>query len=119
MSLVTFENDPSTNTPLNASNLNNNFEELEGYALLSESLTLLTSGWTLNSGTNLYEYEVTNASVTANHKVDIYMDIDNQAKFTGTAYTQTFAGSYKIYTDELPAEAISCTAYIELVKVGA
>jgi len=82
----------------------------------AEALTLATSGWELNSETDLYEYEVTNVNVTTNHKVDLILDITNQAKFTGSAYTETFAGSYKIYTDELPEEAISCTAYI--IKVG-
>ena len=89
---------------------------VNGYRPISESLTLTTSGWELNALTNLYEYEVTNANVTINHRVDLILDIANQAKFEGSAYTQSFTGSYTIYTDTLPTEAISCTAYI--TKVG-
>lgn len=117
---VVFVDGDTGGTPLSANNLNSNFNYLDSglsdVATTSESLTLLTSGWTLNSGTNLYEYEITNANVTTDHKVDITMDITNQEKLSGSAYTQTFTGSYKIYTTELPAESISCTAYI--TKVG-
>ena len=83
---------------------------------IAESLTLATSGWELDPLTNLYEYEVLDNTITTNHRVDLILDITNQDKFTGSGYTETFVGSYKIYTDELPTEAISCTAYI--TKVG-
>ena len=118
---VTFVDGDTGGTPLSANNLNSNFTYLDsgisGITTTTESLTLLTSGWELNNESNLYEYTVTNVNVTTSHKVDLVLDISNQAKLTGSANTQTFAGSYKIYTDELPSEAISCTAYI--TKVGA
>lgn len=118
---VTFVDGDTGGTPLSASNLNGNFEYLEEeigeVGTTSEDLTLLTSGWVLNQTSNYYEYTITNANVTTNHKVDIDLDIDNQPKITGKAYTQTFEGSYKIITNELPTQAISCTAYIQKVGV--
>lgn len=118
---TTFVDGDTGGTPLSSANLNGNFEYLDnGITAItptSENLTLLTSGWELNNESNLYEYTVTNANVTTSHKVDLYLDIANQEKLSGYAYTQTFSGSYKIYTNELPSEAISCTAII--TKVGA
>ena len=123
MALVVFEDLPSTNTPLNAQNLNNNFSELEaeigsitGNKVIQETITLTTSNWALNSSTTYYEYSVTNASITADHLVNVYMDIENQAKMTGSAYTQSYAGGFKIISDKLPTQNITATITYELTE---
>ena len=81
----------------------------------SESLTISTSGWSLNSTTSYYEYSVTKSGVTASTQVNIYLDIDNQKKFTGTAYTLSSSGGYKIITDKLPTENISATVVYQVI----
>lgn len=43
MSLITFENLPSTNTPINAQNLNNNFDELNTGITNLQPVTLWTN----------------------------------------------------------------------------
>lgn len=90
---------------------------LGGNAKVTEvSVTLSAANWVLNSTTNCYEYTITNAAITANHLVNIYMDITNQAKMTGNAYTQSYAGGVKIITDELPESDISATLTYQLTE---
>lgn len=79
------------------------------------TLTLAMSNWTLNSTTNLYEYIITDTTVTTNHCVTIYMDISNQKKLKD-GYTESFSGSYKIYTSTAPIEDIVATVVITLTE---
>lgn len=111
MALVVFEDAPSTNTPLSSNNLNNNFNELK---TTTQTQTLLTSGWQLNSTTNKYEYTIQNSNITTSHKIIGDLDLDNQAKMTD-GIIQTFSGYYKIITSELPTEAI--TIQLTIIKI--
>ena len=116
MALIEFENLPSTDTPLNAQNLNNNFNETK---TTGETITLLTTGWVQNSSTGYYEYTVTDIDVTTNHLINGYMDLENQARLTD-GYILSADGSYKIITSTLPTEAITMqiTKQIMQVEVG-
>lgn len=120
MALVVFEDLPSTNTPLNAQNLNNNFNELAsgitGTQTTSETITLLTTGWVENSSTGYYEYTVTDTDVTANYLINGYMDLENQNKMED-GYIQSANGSYKIITSTLPEEAITMQITKQLLQV--
>lgn len=120
MALVVFEDLPSTNTPLNAQNLNNNFNELAGgiteTQTTSETITLLTTGWVQNVTTGNYEYTVTDTGVTANYLINGYMDLENQNKMED-GYIQSANGSYKIITSTLPEEAITMQITKQLLQV--
>lgn len=120
MALVVFEDLPSTNTPLNAQNLNNNFNELASgiteTQTTSETITLLTTGWIQNATTGNYEYTVTDTDVTANYLINGYMDLENQNKMED-GYIQSANGSYKIITSTLPEEAITMQITKQLLQV--
>lgn len=120
MALVVFEDLPSTNTPLNAQNLNNNFNELASgiteTQTTSETITLLTTGWEQNVTTGNYEYTVTDTDVTANYLINGYMDLENQNKMED-GYIQSANGSYKIITSTLPEEAITMQITKQLLQV--
>lgn len=122
MALVVFEDLPSTNTPLNAQNLNNNFNELAsgitGTQTTSETITLLTTGWEQNVTTGNYEYTVTDTDVTANYLINGYMDLENQNKMED-GYIQSTNGSYKIITSTLPTESITMQITKQLLQVSA
>lgn len=78
-------------------------------------LTLTSSNWILNSTTNLYEYTIEDIAVTVNHCVMLFMSIDNQKKLKD-GYTESFNGSYKIYTSIAPTEDILATVVITLTE---
>lgn len=122
MALVVFEDLPSTNTPLNAQNLNNNFNELASgiteTKTTSETITLLTTGWVQNATTGNYEYTVTDTDVTANYLINGYMDLENQNKMED-GYIQSANGSYKIITSTLPTESITMQITKQLLQVSA
>lgn len=79
------------------------------------SLTLISSNWIFNQSTNLYEYTITDNTVTANHFITICMDINNQKKLKD-GYVESFSGSYKIYTSKVPTDDISVTVVIVLTE---
>lgn len=85
--------------------------------LKSKVLTLLSSSWVQNQTTNYYEYDITDASITADTYVIGNLDIDNQQKFKGNVYIDSYSGGYKIITDELPTENISMTVCFNLTEV--
>ena len=80
-----------------------------------KTVTLTAASWTLNSTTNLYEYTVSDADVSADHLIEVIMDLANQAKLTD-GYVESFAGSYKFYTSVLPTSDISATVVFELTE---
>ena len=86
MALIQFEDLPSTNTPINANNLNNNFNELKAYTLYDnltgeESVTLSDSLANYNkievelriTDGNLYE---TRTILNPNNKTWIYTRVE-------------------------------------------
>lgn len=80
-----------------------------------KTVTLATSGWSQNQSTGLYEQTVVDADVTANHLIEVIMDLANQAKLTD-GYVESLSGSYKFYTSVLPTENITATVVFELTE---
>lgn len=61
MTLIKFENLPSTKTPINAENLNNNFSELNLRGLYSTNETIIG---TTDKGENIYRKKISFSSLT-------------------------------------------------------
>lgn len=98
-----------------SSDVSANTQSISNLKRKRETITLSTSNWLLNSNTNLYEYTVTDTNVTANHYIDVVMDLENQAKLED-GYVESFAGNYKFYTSTLPTEDITVTVVISLTE---
>ena len=88
-------------------------DEVNALKPKSKTLTLSVSNWVLNSNTQLYEYTVTDSTVSPSHIINCYMDLDNQVKLTD-GYTETYNGSYKIITSKQPIENITITVTKQL-----
>lgn len=86
--------------------------DITEYAPRVSTITIETTDWVLNSTTNNYEYTVTNSTITANHLVEIYMDLANQALMTD-GYTESFNGGYKIITTAQPSASITMTVKVQ------
>lgn len=73
-------------------------------------ITLLSASWTLVSG--LYEYDLTNANITANHVVDVIPENADIAIVKAAAIlpkTVSSAGSVKLYATNAPTGNIGVT----------
>lgn len=79
------------------------------------TLTLLANNWILNQNTNLYEYTITDSNITANHYIDVVMDLANQAKLED-GYVESYDGEYIFYTSKAPTEDITVTVVISLTE---
>lgn len=77
-----------------------------------DTLTLLTTGWVQNTTTQKYEYNVVDSTVTKDHLVCCYPDIDNQAKMTD-AETDSYNGGFKVITSELPTEDVVTNVVVQ------
>lgn len=88
-------------------------DEVNALKPKSKTLKLSVSNWVLNSNTQLYEYTVTDSTVSSSHIINCYMDLDNQVKLTD-GYTETYNGSYKIITSKQPIENITITVTKQL-----
>lgn len=69
MALIQFEDLPSTNTPLNASNLNNNFSELNGN--INDLSALVTDNTPTAIANSSITTNLTGASLSQNHSFKI------------------------------------------------
>lgn len=78
--------------------------------------TLNLANWVKNETTGNYEYSIVDPEVTANHLIEGYMDLENQAKMVD-GYIESYDGGYKIMTSELPTEAITMNMSIQKVGV--
>jgi len=70
--------------------------------------TLSVSGWTKNSDTGFYEYDIIDENITADTVVDGNCDIENQYKLD-SSYTSSYDGGFKVITTEKPNEDIEIT----------
>lgn len=75
-----------------------------------DTLTLLTTNW-VQSG-DKYEYTVVDESITEDHCVNCYPNIENQGKMTD-AETDSYNGGFKVITSELPTEDVVTTVTIQ------
>ena len=80
-----------------------------------KNITLAVNDWTLDNG--LYKNTVPDNSVTADHLIEVVMDLANQAKLTD-GYVESANGSYTFYTSVAPTEAISATVIFELTEAA-
>lgn len=81
----------------------------------NEEITIPVSNWQFNSQTNLYEYTVTDNTVTQNHFIEAVLDIANQKKISKGQIT-SYNGGYKIQVEKLPEEAITMTIIKTLTR---
>lgn len=70
-------------------------------------ITLSSNIWIKNTTTQNYEYTIIDESITINDVLEANMLIENQEKFSGRVDIESFNGSYKIKTTELPKENIT------------
>lgn len=76
------------------------------------TLTLASTGWVQNTTTQKYEYTVEDSTITEDHCVNCYPDIENQGKMTD-AETDSYNGGFKIITSELPTENVVTNVTIQ------
>ena len=93
MALIEFENKPSTNTPINATNLNNNFNELN-----NKIITRTFSKTNIVVSANSYKYETLSIPSVENYTI-VSLEITSVAG-AGSGYvqiTKTLSGDLMIY----------------------
>lgn len=83
------------------------------YAPKISNITVLSSEWIINSETNKYEYTKSDDNITNKHLIEIFMDLENQAKIAD-GYVESYDGGYKIITSTKPTEDINMTLKIQL-----
>ena len=92
---------------------NDNFNEC--YPTQVTSLTLLDTGWSLDSSSGLYEYDLSNANITANSIVEVIpdnADIDIVRAADILPRTDSSAGVVTIYATNEPTDDIGVTINI-------
>lgn len=103
-----------TQGTLVSAELMNNIEDgIYNNQLFNYEVTLLSTGWTLNSTTNLYDYDVVNTDITADTFVDVILDITNKQKISELE-VNSYDGGYKLSTTDLPTENITATVCYQL-----
>ncbi len=78
--------------------------------IISKTITLQASNWVLNKETEKYEYTIEDSGITENHQVKGYGDFETKLV---DGYTETYNGSFKIITTQLPEEEVSLDITIE------
>lgn len=101
-------------TPVMAEKLNNIENGIYNNQLFCYQLTLLSTNWTLNTTTNLYEYNVIDENITNDIYVIVDLDIVNSQKLEGTSQVNSYDGGYIISTTELPTQDITASVRYEL-----
>lgn len=97
---------------VNTQAINNNTQAITANTPVYYTLTLLTTGWVQNTTTQKYEYTVEDESITEDHCVCCYPDIDNQGKMTD-AEIDSYNGGFKVITSELPTENVVTNVVIQ------
>ena len=90
--------------------INANTQAITANTPVYDTLTLLSTNWVQNG--DKYEYTVEDSSITEDHCVNCYPDIDNQAKISN-AETDSYNGGFKVITLELPTEDITTTVVVQ------
>lgn len=96
-----------------AGRLSNQIYEIVKNGLKSYVTTLTLANWTLNSSTNLYEYDIIDSGITSNTLVNGILDLENQVKLND-AIINSYDGGFKILTSEKPFEDIEITITYQL-----
>lgn len=93
---------------------NQTFENLGLELPRYKQITLQVDSWTKNEETQEFEYDIKDATITENHRVDLNLDNQNQAKFKGSAHIKSYNGGFKVITTEQPTEEV--TGEISIIK---
>lgn len=88
-------------------------EKLNDMQMHSSEIVLSADNWSLDGSE--YVYIVEDAKITNKTKVDIDMDIANQKKFTGLAYTLSYNGGFKIITNKEVTEDVNASVSYQKV----
>lgn len=96
-----------------AGKLANQIYEIVKNGLKSYETTLTLDNWSLNSDTNLYEYDIIDSDITSNTLVNGNLDLANQVKLND-ASINSYDGGFKISTTEKPLEDIEITITYQL-----
>ncbi len=96
-----------------AGRLSNQIYEIVKNGLKSYVTTLTLANWTVNSSTNLYEYDIIDSGITSNTLVNGILDLENQVKLND-AIINSYDGGFKILTSEKPFEDIEITITYQL-----
>lgn len=134
--MLTFQDLPSTSTPINANNLNNNFSELKEYELYQDS-TGNANEITLSDSSANYKYlEIYAVSDNYQHSVRVYSPngtnfaIDMQYS-TDNNIINIFTSSFTISTNKITVSTVAnkfinasnsvasygSTPYIKIIRV--
>lgn len=84
--------------------------ETKADPIISKTITLQANGWVENKTTEKYEYTIEDSGITENHQVKGYGDFETKLV---DGYTETYNGSFKIITTQLPEEEVSLDITIE------
>lgn len=117
MALVTFEDLPSTNTPINASNLNNNFNELKTQSIYSTNETPI--GIWIN-GETLYRKTIDCGALVANSTKTVDTGLSNVTyiDFDGICTQNGNGWPYKMSTATNPARLTISNNQIQIQVSG-
>lgn len=103
-------------TPVVAEYMNNMENGIYDNQLFSYQTTLLTTGWTLNETTNLYEYNIAKEDITENTCINVNGDLINQQKLSDLQ-VNSYNGYFILSTSELPTEDVDVTICYQLANM--
>lgn len=76
---------------------------------VKQNITFLSSGWELNSTTQLYEYKFHDADITASTVVDVNIKVLDLEKADDLlSANESFNGYVQLYAESQPTDNISC-----------
>lgn len=90
--------------------INANTQAISANTPIYYTLTLLSTNWVQNG--EKYEYTVEDNTITEDHLINCYPDLDNQAKIS-SAETNSYNGGFKVITTELPTEDVTTNVTIQ------
>lgn len=121
MALITFEDLPSTNTPLNASNLNNNFEELEEKSEWKTLETNVSPSTNVNLPSSYNEIQVeinvNTSSTTTTNFITLILSKAQIDTITGSNYKNFRTGASYSSSFYFGVTVRAYATYISLTEV--
>lgn len=76
---------------------------------IKKNITISTTGWTLDSATNLYKYKIEDADITADTIVDVNIKVTDLEKASDfKSANESFLGYVEIYSESIPTSNILC-----------
>lgn len=85
------------------------FTDDEKRIKVKQGITILATGWTLNSRTKLYEYNLNDADIFATTVVDVNIKVTDLEKASDLLpANESFDGYVKLFADYQPTSNIVC-----------